>query len=158
MMYLQNFTFVHRMLVSILKTVNVCVICRCIYARALLTGSSSMSMTCGTGRLFSRPRMHFDAHYRDQTAPLYLAALDPVGFRLPPCTSVYYIRLTLSADQHIQLILSCRLSFSLPHNNPSNPLKSIMEFDGVYKLRTLSDDAFTLMKTMGRGIPFCHQL
>merc|ERR1711990_545795 len=39
--------------------------------------------------------------------------------------------------------------FSLPHNNPSNPLKSIMEFDGVYKLRTLSDDAFTLMKTMG---------
>merc|ERR1711970_1176734 len=39
--------------------------------------------------------------------------------------------------------------FSLPHNNPSNPLKSIMEFDGVYKLRALSDDAFTLMKTMG---------
>ena len=58
------------------------------YARALLTGSSSMSMTCGTGRLFSRPRMHFDAHCRDQTAPLYLAALDPVGFRLPPCLHI----------------------------------------------------------------------
>ena len=29
-----------------------------------------------------------------------------------------------------------------------------MEFDGVYKLRTLSDDAFTLMKTMGRGYHF----
>ena len=129
------------------------------YAHALLTGSSSMSMTCGTGRLFSRPRMHFDAHYRDQTAPLYLAALDPVGFRLPPAyTSVYYIRLTLSGDQHIQLILSYRLSLFSSTQQPFQPLESIMEFDGVYKLRTLSDDFFTLMKTMGTGISFCHQL
>ena len=27
-----------------------------------------------------------------------------------------------------------------------------MEFDGVYKLRTFSDDFFTLMKTMGKNL------
>jgi len=49
----------------------------------------------------------------------------------------------------IQLILSYRLSLFSSTQQPFQPLESIMEFDGVYKLRTLSDDFFTLMKTMG---------
>merc|ERR1712198_258913 len=40
----------------------------------------------------------------------------------------------------------CPLLTNHPYNNLLN---SIMEFDGVYKLRTFSDDFFTLMKTMG---------
>merc|ERR1712198_600796 len=40
----------------------------------------------------------------------------------------------------------CPLLTNHPYNNLLN---SIMEFDGVYKLRTFSDDFVTLMKTMG---------
>merc|ERR1712198_162117 len=42
--------------------------------------------------------------------------------------------------------VDCHLLKNHPYNNLLN---SIMEFDGVYKLRTFSDDFFTLMKTMG---------
>merc|ERR1712198_278319 len=40
----------------------------------------------------------------------------------------------------------CPLRTNHPFKNLFN---SIMEFDGVYKLRTFSDDFFTLMKTLG---------
>merc|ERR1712198_244337 len=42
--------------------------------------------------------------------------------------------------------VDCHLLKNHPYNNLLN---SIMEFDGVYKLRTFSDDFFTLMKTIG---------
>merc|ERR1712198_273893 len=42
--------------------------------------------------------------------------------------------------------VDCHLLKNHPYNNLLN---SIMEFDGAYKLRTFSDDFFTLMKTIG---------